>query len=243
MQRTLFLILIFSFTAASGLYGATVYIVGVEDLDYYPYYSNRNGDYSGFSRELLDAFAAAANISFEYRPLPVKRLFASLLAKDVDFKFPDNPKWQTEMKKGVAVSYSEPLAISRDGIMVRPERKGAGLEKLRVLGTMRGFTPWIYLEYIEGQQIELTENDAYAGLLRQVLVGRIDGAYVNPVVARVELEKIGKAGELVFDPGLSYQDSEYLLSTIKHPEVVREFNAFLKKNPDVVKALKEKYGL
>lgn len=75
------------------------YTVGVEAINYAPFYSDEGGDYSGFARDLLDLFAERQGCRFVYKPLPVKRLFSSLLNKSVDFKFPDNPDWQMTMKK------------------------------------------------------------------------------------------------------------------------------------------------
>lgn len=73
--------------------------VGVEELDYLPYYTSKGNNYQGYARELLDAFAKERGYTFDYKPLPVKRLFQSLLKKQVDFKFPDNPNWQSDLKK------------------------------------------------------------------------------------------------------------------------------------------------
>lgn len=49
------------------------YSVVVQDIDYYPIYKAdlASNEYSGYLRDLMDAFAAAEAIRFEYKVLPV----------------------------------------------------------------------------------------------------------------------------------------------------------------------------
>jgi polar amino acid transport system substrate-binding protein len=79
---------------------APTLVVGVEEQDYLPAYGWRDGRFEGAAREILDAFAADRGLRLEYRALPVKRLFASLVHHEIDLKFPDNPDWETKVKAG-----------------------------------------------------------------------------------------------------------------------------------------------
>ena len=47
--------------------------VGVELQPYQPYSDVENGEYRGYARDLLDAFAAEYGYRFVYMPLPVRR--------------------------------------------------------------------------------------------------------------------------------------------------------------------------
>ncbi|WP_445945097.1 hypothetical protein [Shewanella sp.] len=99
---------------------AREFVIGVEDIEYYPIYAKRDGDYAGFARELFDAFGAANGHSFQYKPLPIKRLFSDFLGNKLDFKFPDSPYWQTDMKADKNVIYSASVLEYIDGVLVPP---------------------------------------------------------------------------------------------------------------------------
>lgn len=224
--------------------GARELVVGVENQNYRPYYWTEDGQYHSPARDILDAFARQQGLRLTYAPLPINRLYKRFLDGGLDFKFPDAPEWKSELKQGKTIAYSDPVLPFVDGVMVRPERKGQGPGQLKVLGTMLGFTPWAYLDQAKAGKVRLTENASLGGLLEQVIMGRVDGAYVNPVVANHHMRAVlGKAGELVFDPGLPHLESAYMLSSLKHPEVVEAFNLFMKTHKEMVAKVKKRYKL
>lgn len=222
---------------------AQSYTVGVENIDYYPIYSGFDGEYKGYAREVLDAFAAAKGYTFTYKPLPIKRLFQSYLAdKELDFKFPDNPYWSAEMREGLDVVYSEPVVDYIDGVLVKPENKGNPLDAFKTLGIIAGFTAWEFLDRIKAGQVVTDESGEYEKLLEKAIRGRVDGAYSSVAVALYQLREVLKQPEaLVFDPSLPHTRSAYLLSSVKHHAVIAEFNKFLAENAAQVMELKQKY--
>ncbi len=220
------------------------YLVGVEKLDYLPYYSDRSGKYMGFAREILDAFAKKQGYTFTYSILPVKRLYKYLIEKKVDLKFPDNTSWSPDLKKGIPITYSDPVVDYIDGVMVLPKHKGRGIDGLKKLGTVRGFHPWDYLKLIKSNKMRLLENNSFSGLLKQTVAERIDGAYINPMVGLYHLEhEMKRPDDLVFDPDLPHSRGSYLLSSANHPELIQAFNRFLKKEKRWIDGLKRKYNL
>lgn len=222
---------------------STRYVVGVEELNYYPVYAVQDGQYVGAARELLDAFAADAGFAFDYRPLPINRLYAELMGGTIDFKFPDNAYWNATAKEGAGVTYSDPVIAYIDGVMVRPERVGQGPDAFSSLGTVTGFTPFSWLERIQAGQVKVSENAQMRALLRQVLADRIDGAYVSIAVATHMLgTELKDAGTLQFDPALPHSRDHYLLSSTQHPEVIARFNAWLAENADRVAEIKARWG-
>ena len=115
---------------------------------------------------------------------------------------------------------------------------------MKSLGTVRGFTPWDYLDLIKSGKIKVQESNNFNSLIQKALMKRVEGAYINIAVGRHHLAKeMKKPGALVFDPGLPHTKSEYKLSTINHPEVLGEFNQFMKENKALVDRLKAKYRL
>lgn len=242
-QRLIALVLCCSLAAAAAASEAKRYTVGVEELDYSPIYALRNGEYVGAAREILDAFAADRGIVFSYRALPVTRLTGELINGDIDFKFPDNAHWNAELRKGKTIVYSQAVIACIDGVLVRPERRGQGVDQIRTLGTVTGFTPFAWLGRLKEGKVRLVENPQMLALQRQVLAGRIDGAYASVAVAYQTLEvELKQPGALVFDASLPHARSDYSLSSARHPELIRQFNAWLAANAQRVASIKEKSG-
>lgn len=243
MKKLILLILASGICFCSNSFAQNL-VVGVEKLDYLPYYSEVDGEYKGFAKELLDAFAKTKGYNIKYRVLPVRRLFKELLDESVDFKFPDNPYWQRDMKKVKKIIYSNTVVKTIDGVMVLPANKGNGIKKFKKIGTVMGFTPWPFKEMISKGEIKVSENPNFKGLLTQVIKGRVSGAYLNPVVANYQLKNVlQKPGALVYDSSLPFSKNNYLLSTVKHKKVINEFNTFLTENKTLIQSLKDKYEI
>lgn len=220
------------------------YTIGVEDLDYYPAYKVENGNYSGYARELLDAFAKDRGYRFDYKPLPVNRLFAGFFQGQFDFKFPDNPSWQKDQRAGKNVAYSTSVVAYIDGALVRPEMGDATPDKIRTLVTVAGFTPWAWLDLIKNKQVTLRENTNFTALAQQVLAKHADAAYASIAVVNYQLDNVLKTpGALVFNSKLPHSRDSYFLSTLNHPEVIAEFDAWQKKKQVFVRDLKKRYAV
>jgi len=112
-------------------------LIGVEDNRYLPHYSFENGEYSGFGREVLDAFFSDAGLDYEYRALPVARLFSDFIDGQVDFKYPDNEIWSSDEKAGLFIRYSDPVVAYVDGLSVVPDKIGTPIDQVKIIGTVR----------------------------------------------------------------------------------------------------------
>ncbi|MBS7662688.1 transporter substrate-binding domain-containing protein [Pseudomonas lalucatii] len=244
MKTWLAVILCFCLWLPAGPAPAERYRVGVELQPYLPYFAVQDGQYRGYARELLDAFARDQGHQFVYVPLPVKRLLGDYLAGRLDFKFPDHPNWKPRQKQGHLIHYSRPVAPYRDGVLVLPGHLGRDKARIRLLGTLLGFTPWPYLADIEDGSMTLTQSSSIDSLLRMALSGRVDAIYLNPRVARQALRAAGLPGDaLVFDPGLAHVEDHYYLSSRLHPEVIVAFDQFLRRHPQLLRRLRAKYGI
>lgn len=206
-------------------------VVGVEAIDYSPLYGVRDGKFQGAARQILDAFAADHGYRLTYLPLPVKRLYAELIHGGIDFKFPDSPDWQPALRQGVPVVFSHPMITYIDGTIVRKDMAGGSEAAIHQLGTIAGFTPYAWGGRLKAGTVELRENSSIEQLLRQVVTGRIDGAYVNVAVALNTAKSVaGLAGQLAYAPGLPHVADSYRLSTVKDPALIAEFDQWLSKN-------------
>ncbi|WP_022669273.1 transporter substrate-binding domain-containing protein [Desulfospira joergensenii] len=243
LHTTLALIFIFITTGHSFAGKKTdTYIIGVENIKYLPHYTIDGSVYVGFARELFDLFAQYADIHFKYRALPVNRLFSELVEKKIDFKYPDNPRWHIDIKKGKSVVYSDIVEEYIAGAVVLPEKKGFGVEKVKDLGAILGFTPLPFMDFIKAGKMRIHPNQHFDSLLKQAILGRIDAVYLDINVASYQLREILKQPDaLVFDPGLPYSKSFFVLSTIKHPELIKVFNQFLADKKLEIHALKTEY--
>jgi hypothetical protein len=220
------------------------YTIGVGDYDYFPHHGIKNGEYAGYARDVLDMFAFQCNLKITYIPLPWKRLVVNFLReKKLDFVFPDNPVWDTEAKKNVTVHYSDAVVEYTDGVAVLNENKGKGLGFIKNLGTIRGFTAWDYHEQIDSGQIKLYENKDFMPLMRMIVLNRIQGAYIEKSVMGYYARQMGLENTLNFDESLPHTTDHYYLSTLKHPEIIKKFNAFQLKNATEIRLLKKKHHI
>lgn len=225
---------------------AQKYTVGVQNFEeYMPYSQVIDGQYQGFNREVLDAFAKDSGIEFEYKPLPIKRLYKEFLEERVDFKYPDSKYWSAQQKEGTAITYSEPVVHYIDGVIVLNSNKGRGIDQFKKLATISGFTPFAWLKHIKEGKVKVHENPNYLGLLRQIVRERADGAYTNIAVSKYYILKanIGASDSsaLVFDESLPHTKSTRHMSSIRHPEIIEKFNAWLSEKAALVNKLKQKH--
>ena len=90
----------------------------------------------------------------------------------------------------------------------------------------------------------MSENNSYAGLLKQAIAGRIDGAYSNVAASRYYLrQELGQPDALVFDRSMPHVRSARVLSSIRHPRLIAEFNDFLKSHAGKIRELKLQYAV
>lgn len=222
---------------------SNTYVIGIEDIDYIPFYSGTQKDKcGGYAGEFLDTFAKAQGYTFIYQALPIRRLYKYFIEQEVDFKFPDNPYWKAEDKKGKNVVYSKSVVDFIDGVMVLPENKGKGIDELKSLSIVMGFTAWDYLDLINEKKIKISENRYFPGVLKQVIIGRVDGAYINPSVARYQLENVmNKPNALTFDASLPHTKGSYMMSTIKYPDVIEKLNIYLEQNKQAIEEMRKRH--
>jgi hypothetical protein len=206
-------------------------------------YTYENGQFGGFARAVLDAFAADQGHEFIYRALPVNRLFRDFIEGQLDFKYPDNPLWSADLKKNKGVTYSDPVVRYIDGIMVTPENVGKGVQSIHSLGTVLGFTAWEWEDAIRQGKVMRSESRSFEGALQQAILGRVDGLYADLAVVNYHMERIGKSGSLVYDPSLPHTDSFYYLSTLRHGKIIAEFNAWMHQRASLVQSLREKFAV
>jgi hypothetical protein len=90
----------------------------------------------------------------------------------------------------------------------------------------------------------LREENTPTAAINVAAAGRADGVYLGTVVANhLMTDVIKKPGILVFDDKLPNMKMEYSLSSINHPELIKQFDDYLVKEKDTVAKLKAKYHI
>lgn len=235
MFRLLFLLLFFVPNAA-----AQEFVIGVEEIDYLPYYQvDKQGEYGGFSRDLLDAAAEELGVTFVYRPLPIQRLYRELLSGEIDFKYPDNELWSRVDRTKYEITYSDPVVGYIDGVLLNAEADFT-LEDFTKVGFVRGFGPWTLRSKIDAGEISATELNSLRSLLKLLEKGRFQGAYFNVAVAQ-HLSESASFQTLKFAEHLPHDKSNYRMSTLKHKELLQTLNEFLVS--DEANSIRSNYGL
>ncbi len=235
-----------AFLALTGqAFAETRYTVLVQDYPSLPPYSSyQDGDYQGFNRELLDLFAAHKGYTFDYVALPVKRLHFEFSSGRGDLKYPDNPNWALSVKKDAKIVYSDPVVDYVNGVMVLPGDKGKPVGRIKSLGLVAGWTAIGYQDSIMAGNVSLAENNDYAGLLKQTMFGRNDGAYSNVATSQYYLKNLlNEPGGLVFDDSIPHVRATRHLASVNRPELIDEFNTFLNSHADEIEALKRNYAV
>jgi len=222
-------------------------IIGVEDFSYLPIAAYQDNQYSGFARELFDEFAKVSKNNITYKAVSIADRYTALQDGKINFLFPGNPAWldlKDTARNGKKLNYSEPVLQFTDGSMVKPENKDKTIDSIKTLGTIKGFSVVSYETEIKADKIKVVESDTLDDLLKQVIAGKIDAAYITPAVAQYQLTHVLKQpNALVFSKTLPRFDADYFLVTIQEKAEMHEFNRFLEQKADWIKQLKKKYEL
>jgi polar amino acid transport system substrate-binding protein len=219
-----------------------VFIVGTEDINFYPHYDFTAADSSGFANDVLQLFAAEYGYRLSFQPLPVKRLYHEL-DNLVDFIYPDNPNWARFQTSQSDRMFSDPLIYNLGTTLVLPAQKDITLDQFRTLAVIRGFTPTAWLSLRDQYKFKIYEVPNAVSALNLVLKGQLDGADVEYNVAQHILRTQQQEGALVAAQKLPITRVSFHLSTSRHPQVLMQFNRFLLSHQAQILALKQKYQL
>jgi ABC-type amino acid transport substrate-binding protein len=220
------------------------YIIGSEDIDYYPHYRFTDSAIDkGFAWAVFNEFAKQSGHKFSYRSYPIKRLRREVLAKSIDFIYPDNPKWTPSAALRTNKTFSSAIITAIGSTLVLAGREARGLDDFTSLSLPRGFNPVKWAELIAQDKVHAIEVHNARAALQLVINGRVDGADVELNVANYLLQQMGEAQSLKFAPDLPYDPVTFHLSTIKYPQVILQFNHFIEDNQPLLRELRQQYGI
>lgn len=240
------LLLFFTYSIFGYANNKQTYVVGTEDVEYYPHYGKKapkSIEFSGYAREFFDDFSRQYLLNISYQPQPIKRLYLNLLvSKSIDFKYPDNPNWGQEVKLNQTVYYSVPISYYTDGVFVHQDNKNMPFSNIKELGILRGFTPELLMENLELYKTKIRYFSRTSHMLLALKAKSIDAIYVNTDVAFYQI-KLLNIPSLIFKSSFPHKTGSYHLSTVKHPHILRKFNKYIEENSEAIGRLRSKYGL
>lgn len=220
---------------------AKSYVVGVENVNLYPFFNFTDNQPKGYLVDLLNQFGKENDITFEFRVMKPNELWVAYLNQDVDFRMPDNLLWKRSRKSEFKLTYSAPLAYFNSGVMTLAKNKDKPVTRL---GTIEGFTAWSYKEKIESGEIKLVEERGTRGLIEGLFNGRTDGVYYNVEAFIRQVQGAGyNKDRVVFRQDLIKSHSLYMISSINYGNTVLGINKFLRENRKWVRERKEYYGI
>lgn len=206
------------------------FLVGVENLDYYPILRFAGRTPEGFLMALLDEVTKDSDISYELLPLPVARLKKELAVGNIDVQFPDNPSWNYDFQQPKV--FSRPVVRYKDAFFaLLPHTKintVAAPLGFTVPEATQEFSRFTYLSSIEGLFTLLSNN-------------RIDAIYLNQLVAKNFAQK----QQLIIYERDDYpaDKQDFYFSAINESVLLDRVNRFMTTKPNRYRALLETYGL
>lgn len=216
-------------------------VVGVENLAFQPHYGTHNGEYTGYFRDLMDAFAKREGIKVIYKPMDIDDLYTSFFKGQVDLKYPDDAGWRADARKGLKITYSKPLVGYVDGTLKLVSKKELQASDIKTMGKPSGFFMPPYISAIESG-MKVIEFNSTQELIEALRAGTIDAAYHNVDVA-LYYARNAKAKDVVFAPDLPMIQSDYRVSSIKHQDLIKRFDDFVVKEKAFCEKLRDKYSI
>lgn len=221
------------------------FIIGVENVDYLPYYSpQKTHGYHGIAFEVLAEFAHDAGYTLQFKPMSVAALCSALESGTIDFKFPYDSEWDCPglMQKDVVQSVG--FIPYSEGVFTRPGRTINGIGGIARLGMLVGFTPIGFEQAIADDKLMLVRYSSPLTLLKAALRDDVDGAYISVEVGTYYLSnELDSREGLKFNTNLPLRRASYHLGTKQFPVIISQFNDWVKQNQKLIRYIASKYGV
>lgn len=240
--RTALICMSFAFSMSTSAQALTL---GVENTDYAPYfYLNDEEKFQGAAREIMDLFSNDSHLTFNYIPMPVPRLFNEFVEGNIELKFPDNPLWSESLTSTVKVHYSEPvLDITESLLVLKQDGLEINKKDIKRVGTILGFSIPGIAKSVANHEFETVKTREVEQLIHMLVSNRVQAVYFNESVARNLVQKMYPDKSLLRHSKYPPFEYAYHLSSIKHPKLIEQFNAFLISHSEELAAIRNRYGL
>ncbi|MAI64638.1 MAG: hypothetical protein CL600_07175 [Alteromonas sp.] len=136
--------------------------------------------------------------------------------------------------------FSEDIINLRADTVVLKENRKLPESEIRTIGTLYGFIPGPqWASRIEENNIEFVYEGSTRILIRMLKKGLIDGLDLNIHVVKHYATELGyDANDFALAKHAPSTQFSYQLSTTSHPDIIRQFDAFLENAKNEIAALK-----
>lgn len=222
---------------------AETFIVGAQNIQYYPHYDFSRENDKGLAWAILEAYAEHSGHELVYYDMPIKRLQLEMRKGNVDFVYPDNPKWYNQIIPASDKFFSLPLTRALGGTIINPEDVGKGIDNIRRLSIPLGFTPVNWQQRVDDKLTRLIPVTDTMSALYLLEKKRVDAANLEYSVTQYLTMTSPQYGPFTLDPELPHDNVGFMLSTMNHPDIILDINNFIRTNGGLVDSLKQKYDL
>lgn len=240
------LFLAVNITCVSSLLQAKEYLIGVEDIGYYPLYDFTSKDLNNesFTQELLSTFFSLHGYKIKFVALPIKRFNKWYVEDAIDFKFPDNPRWRKDKSEKLDVTYSQPVLDLIAGSYVLKKNKKMLRKDVKRLGTIYGFHPTFWFDRVQNNTLDLIEDSSSISIVKHLLRGNVEAINIDSNVINYNLKLLQQDKDaVVLNEGIMHGRFSFYFSTINYPEIIQQFDEFLTTHQEAITELKTKYGI
>ncbi|MDO6566448.1 hypothetical protein Q4561_05215 [Alteromonas sp. 1_MG-2023] len=222
---------------------AEQYVVGAQNIEYFPHYDFTSKVDKGVGWAILEAFSDASGHEFVYLDMPVRRLQIELNKGNVDFVYPDNPRWNSKGTTLGEKTFSNPVAYTLSGTLVRSEDIGKGIDFVKKLAIPQGFTPVKWQNRLDANLLTLVPLEKTYNAISLLQQKEVDAVDLEYHVGKYFTQSYPQLGPFSVDVTLPFIDVPFLLSTLRHPDVIEELNLFLENNQKLITSIYEQYDI
>lgn len=224
---------------------AKEFIIGVEEVSYYPLFdfSATNTDKPSYSKDLLSAFFDQHSYSYRFIALPIKRFNKWYVENGIDFKFPDNVRWRDDKQNKLQITFSQSVVKLMAGTFVLKDNAQYNKEDIKKMVTIFGFAATLWLDEIKNKKLKLIEESNPYSIVKHILYSNVDATNIDSNVIRHNLRLLKKPKAIVLNTNIHHEVYSYHLSSIRHPEIIKQFDEFVQNNPQLLQQLKKKYNI
>ena len=163
----LFLLMSTIMGALNFVYAKETYLVGIEDLNYYPLIASADTyPDKGLLVTILEDFGKVHDVNFVYVPLPITRFHLWYEKDDIDFRLPDNAYWNDSSE---GLIFSDSIVNIKSTTVVLKQREEWPLERFEHIGILFGFTPSAHWkQLINAKKLTVVSDSSMLILVRML---------------------------------------------------------------------------
>ena len=230
-----------SIAAGSIASAEKTYRIGVGDQNHYPLFDFTSGDDMGLAHDILTLFAERNGFKFEYVPMSYVKLQGAIEKGDIDFIFPDNPRWRKYRYTREHNIYSLPFMHAVSATFVSMDHQDMTIDQVRSVAIPFGYSSVTWYGAMQKYSMETMTTSGLNASMQNVYRRTVMAADVEYNVATHLAKVLPHLGSIVLNKNLPSAPAQYHLSTVKHILVIERFSHFISKNQEQIEALRHKY--